>query len=260
MKPIKLAYTDQGSGPVILLLHGMAGSKRYWEQLIPQLSHAHRVIAVDLLGFGHSPRAREYTYETHIRAIVDTLDSLGVSEPIKIVGMSMGALLALRLAAIYPDRVSDLILISLPLYRSADEAKLDITKGTRRRQFVYYGASSTLLCSLWCTALRPITRLLAPLYLGKLPRHVAQDSLLHTPRSYAQSLHNIIEHQQVVSDLDRLKAPVTFIYGDKDSKQVAANVKRLIKLEERLRILYLPGTHNVALEHPEKLHAVILER
>jgi pimeloyl-ACP methyl ester carboxylesterase len=44
-----LNFTDTGQGPTMVLLHGMAGSLRYWEELIPELRKSHQVIAIDLL-------------------------------------------------------------------------------------------------------------------------------------------------------------------------------------------------------------------
>src|SRR5579883_2767536 len=50
--PLRLAVIDEGKGPPLILLHGFATSSYTWHAILPELAKAHRVIAVDLRGFG----------------------------------------------------------------------------------------------------------------------------------------------------------------------------------------------------------------
>lgn len=119
-----LNYTDTGDGEPILLLHGMAASLRYWDPYIEDLAATNRVIAIDLMGFGRSPQSSEsYTPEAHTAAIQETLESLNILEPVVLIGHSMGALIALKLATLFPSKVSKLILISLPIYLNSGRQK-----------------------------------------------------------------------------------------------------------------------------------------
>ena len=256
-----LNFTDTGQGPTIVLLHGMAGSLRYWEELIPELRKSHRVIAIDLLGFGQSPKPKDVTYtaETHLASIEETLHSIGISQPLTLVGHSTGALLALKLANRSPELVNRLFLFSLPIYKSPAEAKQDITRGGKLRELAYFGPTSRFLCTAWCKTLRPITRHLAPLYLKGLPKRVAQDSLLHTWQSYAQTLDQVVVHQDAKSDLVDIAAPTEVIYGDKESPIIANNFRNL-KLSQNIRLQTISGRHNLAIDNKERVLEILKSR
>jgi pimeloyl-ACP methyl ester carboxylesterase len=245
-----LNYTQTGAGRPIILLHGLAGSLRYWDDLVPELSQKYSVIALDLLGFGRSlhPSSVTYNYDTHILSIIELQN-----QPLYLVGHSTGALLALRLASMHPELIGRLTLISMPIYIHPKQARQDITQGKRLRDLAYYGPTSRVLCTTWCRLLRPASRFIAPLYLPGLPKKVAQDSLLHTWQSYAQTMEHVIMHQHVQYDLDKVTAPVDFIYGDRESSVVLNNFQAL-KLTRNTDSHILPGHHNIALDDK---HAII---
>ncbi|MBA2279133.1 alpha/beta hydrolase [Candidatus Saccharibacteria bacterium] len=253
-----LNYIDSGRGKPIVLLHGMASSSRYWESYLPLLSKTNRVIAVDLLGFGRSPQSStDYTAGTHIQALHDTLESLGLNQFV-IAAHSMGALLALKYAVAYPDEVTKLVLIGMPIYTSPEEARRDITRGKKLLAFTYYGNTSRILCSLWCYRLRPVSRRLARYYLKNKPRHVAEDSVLHTWRSYSESLHYIIEQQTVEKNLNSVHCPVYLFYGSHESKIVLGNLASLKIDRTHIHTQILEGTHSLTLEQPKLISSSIL--
>ncbi len=95
------------------------------------------------------------------------------------------------------------------------------------------------------------------MYLKQWPKNVAEDSVLHTWRSYSQSLHNVIENQAVEQSLKRLKVPTTLIYGDKESQIVLGNVRLLSNLPANVKILMLEGTHNLPFEKQTELLQLI---
>jgi len=255
---MRLNYTETGKGSPVVLLHGMAASRRYWDNLMPLLAPKHRAIAVDLLGFGLSPkpRAAMYTPTEHIGSIMETLRNIGLEGSFTLVGHSMGALLALQLAATHPKRVDKLVLLNPPVYKNATQAKGSVTKTKKRLRLLYYGPSSRLACTLWCRLLRPLSKHVAPLYLKHLPRAVAQDTVLHSWQSYTRSLHNVIQDQQVQKDLSRLTMPVEILYGDRDSRIILSNA-RALKLSTNIRLAIEAGTHNLPLENPSLIAKTI---
>ena len=256
-----LNYKVAGKGQPIVLLHGMAGSLRYWEAYLPLLSKTHKVIAIDLLGYGKSPQSKGgYTPQEHAQAIRDTLQSLGVQESATVVGHSMGSLLALKYAVLYPEEVSKLVLLNMPVYTSPAEAKKDITQSKKVWEYAYYGNSSRALCTTWCRLLRPLTKHLAPLYLPTVPKAVAQDSLLHTWKSYSESMKHVIENQTVEADLRKLTMPVQQIYGSTESKVVLANVAALSGLPAGVVTQVTEGSHKLPLENPEFVSLIILKK
>lgn len=216
-----------------MFLHGMAGSARYWKTLINQLPlNEYRIVCIDLLGFGLSPKPNniEYDYSEHLDAIQTLLNELGVNE-FTLVGHSMGALLALRLATLTQLKINKLILVNMPYYANPKVAREAITHNSLIWRVVLYGKSSHFICSLWCSRLRIFSKHIAPLYLNYLPKEAAQDSLLHTWKSYDGSLRNIIEQQTVGRDLKALSIPVVVVYGSDDPTYID-----FMRLKETLTI------------------------
>lgn len=105
------AYTDEGEGPAVLLIHGLPGSQRDFRWFTPHLLGV-RVLRVDQPGFGGTPVSTEPSVDPARRAafLGATLDALGVDKVVA-VGHSFGGLLAAELAAREPERVLGLGLL-----------------------------------------------------------------------------------------------------------------------------------------------------
>jgi len=107
---MKLPHSERGEGPTVLLLHAGIADRRMWdEHLEPLAAAGSRVVAVDLPGFGEA--ALEGGPVAHWEDVVETMDALGI-ERAALVGSSFGAAVALRVAALHPERVSSLLLFS----------------------------------------------------------------------------------------------------------------------------------------------------
>jgi pimeloyl-ACP methyl ester carboxylesterase len=104
-------YIEAGSGPPLILVHGLAGSSLHWQQVIVPLAQRHHVIALDQIGFGRSDKPLlDYRAET----FVDFLDEfMRVRHLPKatIVGSSLGGWVAALLAIEHPERVDRLVLV-----------------------------------------------------------------------------------------------------------------------------------------------------
>jgi pimeloyl-ACP methyl ester carboxylesterase len=108
----RVAYLDEGSGEVILLLHGMAGSSQTWRSVIGPLSRKYRVVAPDLLGHGNSAKPRsDYSLGAFAVFLRDLLDELGVAQA-TVVGHSLGGGVAMQFVYQHPDYCQRLILMS----------------------------------------------------------------------------------------------------------------------------------------------------
>jgi pimeloyl-ACP methyl ester carboxylesterase len=107
----RIAYRDAGHGPVLLLIHGMAGSSATWRAIIPLLSKNHRVIAPDLLGHGESAKPRgDYSLGAFAVFLRDLLDELGVDRA-TVIGQSLGGGIAMQFAHQHRDYCERLALI-----------------------------------------------------------------------------------------------------------------------------------------------------
>jgi pimeloyl-ACP methyl ester carboxylesterase len=105
---------DLGAGPPVMLLHGLAGSSRWWSRNIGALSRSFRVINIDLPGFGTSRSGEGIALDDIAGQLVATMDRLMLSRA-SVIGHSMGGLIAAGLASDHPERVDRLILVDAAL-------------------------------------------------------------------------------------------------------------------------------------------------
>lgn len=107
---VVLSVAEMGEGPVLLLLHGLAGSLEVWGEVQPLLAHRHRVIAFDLPGHGESEKpAAPYTIDFFAGIARSVGHALGFDEAI-VCGNSLGGQIALELARSYPRFARALVL------------------------------------------------------------------------------------------------------------------------------------------------------
>src|SRR5271165_1880847 len=108
---MRLAHTDTGSPPVLVLLHGFPLNRELWAEQLKVIGSAYRVIAPDLRGHGESECPDgAYTMDEMADDVVELLDRLNVKEPVVLGGLSMGGYVALSLVVRHPQRVRGLIL------------------------------------------------------------------------------------------------------------------------------------------------------
>lgn len=108
----RLKYRLGGSGPLVLLIHGMAGSATTWKQVMPALSERFTVLAPDLLGHGESDKNKgDYSLGAMASTLRDLLVALGYKRA-TVVGQSYGGGIALQFAYQYPERCERLVLVN----------------------------------------------------------------------------------------------------------------------------------------------------
>jgi pimeloyl-ACP methyl ester carboxylesterase len=109
---VELACVDfGGSGPPVILLHGLAGHAGEWSETASWLTESHRVLALDQRGHGHSTRApSDVSREAHVADVAWVIDRLNLG-PVVLIGQSLGGQLALLVAARHPDLLCGLVVV-----------------------------------------------------------------------------------------------------------------------------------------------------
>jgi Predicted hydrolases or acyltransferases (alpha/beta hydrolase superfamily) len=206
--PLLHVANDEGEGPPVVLLHGIASSSVTFENVVPLLTEHHRAISIDLLGFGESPAPEDatYTIEEHVAALDRTIRGLGLRR-FTLVGHSMGSLIATRYAATHRKNVSRLVLVSPPVYLTPTEIGTPIDRASmglysRVYEFLRTNKEFTIQAAAGLARLSPIKNLL--------------DVSERNWHAFVLSLEKTIESQTTVTDLVSVTAPVHLVYGTLD--------------------------------------------
>lgn len=259
-------YHMVGSGPPVVLIHGMLNSSRHWRSVALRLAERHTVIAPDLIGHGDSATPRgDYSLGAHASSIRDLLAVLGV-ERATIVGHSLGGGVAMQFFYQFPQRTERLVLISSgglghevsPLLRTASlpGASLLASLATHPRllsTLQVIGDRSSAAGWRRAVYLQAIVRALRP-----LEQPGARKAFLHTLRSV------IDVHGQRVSATDRLyllaDMPTLIVWGERDNTIPLAHGRAAYQAAPGARFESLPGVaHFPHLEDPAALADVLLD-
>ena len=116
---LNLAFETVGSGPPLLVLHGLFGSSSNWRSVARQLADTHTVHSVDLRNHGASPWADSMDYTEMAGDVLQLMDRLGLQQA-AVMGHSMGGKTAMALALRQPQRVSRLLVVDIAPLSYAD--------------------------------------------------------------------------------------------------------------------------------------------
>lgn len=210
-RPYCLATTiDQGEGPdTVVLLHGIGRTGQVWQHVAHSLlTLGVRVVAFDLLGFGASPKPDwlAYDIDDHAGAVIASIIALKSSQPVVLVGHSMGCLVAVRVARQRPNLVKHLVLYEMPLYEG-----LPHKRRYRLRTDLYYRLYDKIAHyqPTFNSETARLTERLAKRIVGF---EVDSDSW----PAFIRSLEHTIMRQTAADDIKHLAMPMEVIYGSFD--------------------------------------------
>jgi pimeloyl-ACP methyl ester carboxylesterase len=260
----RAVYRVMGSGPNLVLIHGMINSSRHWEEVAKRLAGSYRVIAPDLIGHGDAATPRgDYSLGAHAASIRDLLTTIGV-ERATIVGHSLGGGVAMQFFYQFPQRTERLVLISSgglgdgvsPLLRGAAlPGSAALLRLATRPQVVgaLAAAGGRLRAKGNSTGvyLQAVARALGPL----------QEP--GSRRAFLQTLRSVIDvHGQKVSARDRLyllgEMPTLIVWGERDRTIPLAHGLEAQHSVPNCRFETLPrAAHFPNLEDPKGLAAIL---
>lgn len=235
--------------PALLLIHGNASSARWWDELVPMLIRSHRVIRIDLLGYGRSakPADRSYALPDQARRAGVVMDRLGV-ERVVVVGHSSGGAAATALAERRPDLVAALVLINTGPHMGAyiappmaiDPSQWPNVTDERLRQFASPGFS------------RPGYQI--PLEFLDEVRAMTFHSLTTT----TQASRDYVKEQALPDRLAPLGKPLLVIFGEEDRRWRSSSAADY-RAVPGARVDMLPGLgHTPILEDPARTASSLL--
>src|SRR5262249_5232717 len=119
---VALSYDDDGSGPVLMFLHGGACDRTFWDPQLAYFRRRFRVVIPDLRGHGASPApGGDYTVPAFAGDVAALGDAIGIRAA-TVIGHSLGGLVALALPALHPGLAARVVALDSPLVLSAEVA------------------------------------------------------------------------------------------------------------------------------------------
>lgn len=217
----------------IVLLHGIGGSAQAWEDLVPLLPRDARIIGVDLLGFGQSPKPEwaKYSASEQAHSLGVTLLKLGLTKQIVLIGHSLGALTAIEVAKRYPFVVKRLVLCSPPFYHINEKKAISYQKVLRQIYRTAIHHSDKLL------TLEPI---ITKLGLTDTALSINKKNV----NAYTTALASSIINQTSLQDVAALDLPITILYGALDPLVISRHIDRLGKKHANIITRKLPVAHD----------------
>ena len=207
---------QQGTGQVVVLLHGFGESSYSWRRVMPELARSFRVVAPDLNGFGWTERPRDaqsYTREGQERLVLGVLGALGVTRA-QFVGHSYGGSLTLFLASRHPDLVRSMVLVDSAAPTYSDD---------RRSRVASIRPLDSLLVRLALTPRHIRGSLLASVYdpalvTPELVRAYLERLLVHGEDDAYYGLTARLSRQEAAAgvELETLALPALVVWGAED--------------------------------------------
>ena len=217
-----VTYVQRGAGPVLLLIHGMAGSLETWRSVIDPLAEQATVLAVDLPGHGASgPAGGDYSLGSLASGLRDVLTALG-HERATLVGHSLGGGIALQFSYQFPELTERLVLVSSGGLGLEVNAALRAASLPGANLFLSLTAEAARRSSELARGVRRATHLPSTPGLDELARSYASLADPDRRAAFLATVRSVVGlNGQTVRAGDRLylaeDLPVLLIWGAEDS-------------------------------------------
>lgn len=250
-----ISYLAAGSGAAVVLLHGICSGARSWQHQLSSLADRFRIIAWDAPGYGGSaslakpaPEAGDYA-----RSLAAFLKALAIDR-CHLVGHSLGALIAARFAAEYPDRILSLTLASI----ASGHARLPEAERARLRQ--------DRLDELAGLGVRGMAEKRGPRLLSCEATDAMRDAVIETmaairPDGFSQAVM-MLSGGDIRADVARLPPamPMQIVFGDQD-QITTPEANRLVASERpQAPVHVIAGAgHAVYIEKPDAFNSILAQ-
>lgn len=249
--PIQSAYSVEGAGPPLILIHGIGASRHSWDGLIRHLRGDFRCISYDLRGHGRSPLpSPPYSLDD----LVDDLEALRQElhiERAHLAGHSLGGMIGPAYARRFPDRVLSLGLYSTAAFRSEDDAAKvrGVVAAMRAR-----GIPPVLetLKDRWFT----------PEFAARCPEVIVRrlQQVIDTNPDVFLSVFDIYANTEMSPWIGEIRQPTLVLTGEQDGGCNPRLNGAIARAMPRSELVILPGLrHAILLEAPELVARPVLD-
>jgi pimeloyl-ACP methyl ester carboxylesterase len=257
----RVRYQRSGSGPALVLVHGLLGHSFSWRFTIPALARRFTVYAPDLLGTGFSDRVSglDCSMRASAQRMMEFLDAIGLRE-FDLVGTSHGGALTTIMAASAAKRVRRLALVA-PVNPWSPAGS--------RRIFVLSRAPGSLILRGMFMRIPPMSRwMLTRLYAD--PRRISPGTFegYAAPLKIPGTLNYLLgvigcwhrDLRQLQAEYEKIRVPTLLVWGDRDPAVLPASAVQVQRAIRGSELVMMPGVGHLPYEEsPEEFNRVLLE-
>lgn len=220
-----------------IFIHGIGNTLHSWDEVCTHMPENVRLIGVDLLGFGLSPKPHRALYDARFqaRSVLRTLLRTPFTRRPILVGHSLGALVAIEMARRYPLLFKGVVLCSPPLYKPIDDSHLGRFSRDKLLRRLY------ALIRQHPGQLEKLSPIAIKMGFANKSLTVRGDSV----GAYVASLESSIINQTSLRDVQTLKIPVHILYGAFDPLVVGAHIQALQDTRNGITVQKIPAGHEV---------------
>jgi pimeloyl-ACP methyl ester carboxylesterase len=259
---------ELGKGPPLLFIHGLIGRWTHWVEQLTAFADDHRVIAVDLPGFGDSPlpAAGGISVPIFARTVERLLEALEISAA-AVVGHSMGGFTAVELAINFPQRVERLVLVSpagLSTYN--DRRSLQLVAQARRFKGIFNAYHAQVAAHAGLLARHPRLRRLEPTtsivtrHPDRLPApYVAEFVRGLAALGFIDGIEANLNYDYR-ERLGEIACPTLIVWGRQDKVVTARDAALYERLIPNARkVIFADTGHMAMIERPTEFNALLEE-
>ena len=241
-----------GSGErKVVMIHGLTGSSQFWRSRLDGFSKSHKILLVDLLGFGASPKPNaEYSLATHTSAVVRAMKDEGFYDSsTTIVGHSLGAIIAASILASESTEHFRAVLMSLPLYKDKQDAESHLSSVSAMHKGMI---ENSPLLRVSCYFM-DVFRLPIFLFFSKVPFDVHWDVFSHSWSSLSRTLRAAIVEVNIPDLLERASRThkIILLHNSDDEIAPEQNVSEFVEGHPSVKLMLMgSGGHNGFLRTP----------
>jgi pimeloyl-ACP methyl ester carboxylesterase len=252
---VRIHYRDEGSGPTLVLLHGVMASLHTWDGWVEQLSSRYRIIRLDLPGFGLSDDVPVYQYNPHQSArLFDRIRELLGIEHFFLAGNSLGGFLGWYYAAHYPERVDKLVLLNPIAYPQKLPPVMKFVSlpgiGEIARVITPRAIIAQNVRMVYGDP-KNVTEETIERYYQLLMRGNNRRAMVRTFRT----IKGYSTNPNIARDISKVSCPTLLIWGDRDRWvpiELIANWRRDLR---NLKVKVYPGLGHIPMEEKPELTA-----